>query len=622
MRISSFTIKNYKGFYDPQTLGLSPGFNIVVGQNNVGKTALLEALGLKFTAMFHKSLASLPRSTTPPNPTSVAMVTFSLGGEELKDILLGTGSFFVPVPATIQEPRNKGKEVLDQILTMNEVSFSVAFSSSSEGGQANIEMVSVPTHGLYEPMPSGDMGINFFEVTPTPDRTGFSFKEPKYYPPQNDFGFIVASVLRERIYSFRAERLNVGRCGFGTSAVLAPNASNLPEVLSVLHGSNPPRFRQFNSLVKEIFPSIFEISVRNVPNNNLEITVWTEDPALQREDLAIPLSESGTGIGQVLAILYVVLRSEFPRTIIIDEPNSFLHPAAARKLIGILRTQFAQHQYLVSTHSPEILRTANPATLSLIRWTDRKSTLESLDVNQISEVTKCLNEVGAKLSDVFGADQIAWVEGSTEEQCYPLILEKLGNRPLLGIAIVAVRNPSDLLGKRPSVAMIWEIYSKLSAGNALIPPAIAFVFDRERRTEEEMEDLRRRSGNRVHFMLRCMFENYLIDPVALAAVMADLPSFREIPVTQQQIEEWLISNGGKRDYIQDATERVDISNSEWLERVNGAKLLSDLFANLSNSREEYRKTVHSIKLTEWLIKRKPEALFELRDFLLKCLSEN
>jgi len=53
----------------------------------------------------------------------------------------------------------------------------------------------------------------------------------------------------------------------------------------------------------------------------------------------VPLSESGTGVGQVLAILYVVFTSEYPRTIVIDEPQSFLHPGAVRKLFEARRVQ-------------------------------------------------------------------------------------------------------------------------------------------------------------------------------------------------------------------------------------------------------------------------------------------
>lgn len=46
MRISSFRISNYKSFIDSGEINLSPGFNVIIGQNNVGKTALFHLLKL------------------------------------------------------------------------------------------------------------------------------------------------------------------------------------------------------------------------------------------------------------------------------------------------------------------------------------------------------------------------------------------------------------------------------------------------------------------------------------------------------------------------------------------------------------------------------------------------
>src|SRR5208283_5819881 len=96
---------------------------------------------------------------------------------------------------------------------------------------------------------------------------------------------------------------------------------------------NAARFRELNKQLNAILPQVRWVSVRSVDQSQVEIVVWAHDPESQREDLAVPLLESGTGIAQVLAILYVVMTSERGQAIIIDEPQSFLHPGAARKLI-------------------------------------------------------------------------------------------------------------------------------------------------------------------------------------------------------------------------------------------------------------------------------------------------
>jgi hypothetical protein len=117
-----------------------------------------------------------------------------------------------------------------------------------------------------------------------------------------------------------------------------------------------------------------------------------------------------------------------------------------------------------------------------------------------------------------------------------------------------------------------------------------------------------------------MYENYLLIPEALQAVLSGLPSFQSASLSVEQVKEWLEVNGGKRAYIDEPTERVDITTRTWFENVNGAKLLHDLFAGLSENREEYRKTVHSVQLTEWLIENSPNSLAGMKNFLESILA--
>ena len=60
MYISKITVANYKCFLEPTTLELGPGFNVIVGQNSSGKTALLEALSLSFGHVPHRSAFDFP----------------------------------------------------------------------------------------------------------------------------------------------------------------------------------------------------------------------------------------------------------------------------------------------------------------------------------------------------------------------------------------------------------------------------------------------------------------------------------------------------------------------------------------------------------------------------------
>src|SRR5262249_857352 len=148
--------------------------------------------------------------------------------------------------------------------------------------------------------------------------------------------------------------------------------------------------------------------------------------------------ESGTGISQVVAILYVAITAKTPRVIVVDEPNSFLHPGAAKKLIDILKGY--RHQYIFTTHSADIIRTVAPDLLHLVRWNGASSTIEALEAEARTDQERLLAELGVRLSDIFGSESVLWVEGPTEELCFPLLLKHLGIALSAATAIVAVRS--------------------------------------------------------------------------------------------------------------------------------------------------------------------------------------
>jgi hypothetical protein len=290
-----------------------------------------------------------------------------------------------------------------------------------------------------------------------------------------------------------------------------------------------------------------------------------------------------------------------------------LHPGAAKKLIEIFKelgknSRFPEHQYIISTHSPTIIAAAEPATITMLRYAESCETLVStMNSEKAGELRTLLDEVGVSLSDVFGMDKILWVEGPTEEKCYPLIITNILKKPLRGVQILAVKNTGDLEGKRAHI--IFDIYDKLSGSQNLFPPAVGFLFDKEERTEQQMKDLRKRSLNPVEFLSRRMYENYLLHPEAIASVLNDLDTNQEKVVESSDVEVILLES--KKAHFPKGIADVSL--------IDGANVLKDIFPKLSNSRVTFLKTRDSLKLTEWLITNHPESLIEISEILDKIL---
>jgi hypothetical protein len=564
----------------------------------------LEALSLQMGDNPHRSLNIIPKRTNKTSPVSKLVVEFDVDKDELYELLQYLGPDIYLPSDNLNSVQSLASRFARSIGEHN------LFSCEYQSGDI-IASYFVP-YGNLQSNRSVNLLIN---------NNKFQIKIPDFISVSTDKLYPAALVrlLRTRIYFFKAERLNIGDYQIGTENQLAPNASNLPGVLHYLLTTNPRRFERFNEYVNKIFPDIKQVTVPPIGPHTARIFIWPVDPKSEREDLAMQLSECGTGIGQILAILYVVLNSNYPGTILIDEPQSFLHPGAIRKLFGILKQDFPQHQYIIATHSPIVVSAANPETFILLSKIEAETRIRIINSSETKQLGLYLAEVGARLSDVFGAENILWVEGKTEELCFPLIYEKVVKKQLFDTAILAVRQTGDFEGKQSKT--IFEVYQRLCQGKSLLPPAIGFIFDREGRTPQQQEDLIRQSNGSICFLPRRMFENYLLNPKAVSSVMSKVNDFRSTPIQPREIEVWLETNRWNKRYFRKNVNDKDRTDEFWLKNVHGAKILEDLFTEFSAQRVTYDKVVHGLALTEWIIENSPVDIEEISHLIVTILQK-
>jgi hypothetical protein len=213
--------------------------------------------------------------------------------------------------------------------------------------------------------------------------------------------------------------------------------------------------------------------------------------------------------------------------------------------------------------------------------------------------------VGARLSDVFAADRVLWVEGKTEALCFPRIVTKLLKRHLARTAIVEVVETGNFESKdAPRVA---EIYRRLASAAQLVPPAIGFVFDREYRSEQKRSELNTACQGLAVFLPRYCYENYLLHAGAIAAVLGR---------PEADVERWLADHAADDQFFRGAEVLgYDTRPRRIIRDARGSLILEELFWELSGQTVEYQKVKHGPQLTDWLIEHAPEALTELGDLL-------
>ena len=119
----------------------------------------------------------------------------------------------------------------------------------------------------------------------------------------------------------------------------------------------------------------------------------------------------------------MLVTSTEPRLLLIDEPTSFLHPAAVRELVAIIkRGEFSQHQVVVVTHSADVVADLEPDHVIVLKREAETCTVTEFDSAHVGAMRSATRELGADFHTVFGFEHVVFVEGPTEEDVFPLLL--------------------------------------------------------------------------------------------------------------------------------------------------------------------------------------------------------
>jgi len=425
------------------------------------------------------------------------------------------------------------------------------------------------------------------------------------------------------VFFFKAERYSLGRSQHIHATRLNTDASNLPAILDTLSATRGDLFNELVDHLREIFPTVGNLSVRPHPQhqNQNEILVWPTEK-MGRAELSFPLDSSGTGVAQAVAILAAIMTFD-KAIIIIDEISSFLHPAAAKALLRIIQTRYGHHQYIISTHSPEVIGFSNPRTLQLVRRNGYASTVEELPLDRVEMLREVADHLGVSMSDVFAADRIIWVEGVTEELCFPYLYQELVGALPRGLAFLSVVAPGDFLTKRRTRELVYEVYSRLSSASSALTVSVAFSFDSEKLSNSEKEEMTKESKGRVQFLPRRHLECYLIDPEAISVFITARDGAASGHITPEAAAAALRSKALEpRFKINIDWDGQNLGDENWLAQVDAARLINDVCQTLSEGRGTFSKTEDSLELVKFLVADRPAALDGLARYIESLVSKS
>ena len=597
MHIERVEIENYKGFLERQVLQFEPGFNLLVGANNSGKTTVLDVLDIPPNLNEpHRSVRTIPVYGGASVGNSKYEATLAMQFEELRQ-MVGWNQVMLP----IREPRfgetaeSLGMKAREFAAANGQTQWRVSFEagaavSSVLGG----DLIS----GTADPRQSGALNAVLF-----------SYTQPDGEPSIQTAGFggagsTIASYFnsfRSRIYRFNARRQPGTEFGNSPNTVLDREAASLPYFINHLQTTDAHGHRLLCEWISRIFPSVKW--VQSPPNNGglFQLKCLPQKPEERRDDLATPLARMGTGIGNIIAILYVVLTSRQPQVIAIDEPNAFLHPRAVRELLAILEAEGKQHQFILTAHSSDVLTAVRARTISLLEFDGVVTTVKQVGPQSLHALRGGLADLGIRVTDLHGKDRVLWVEGTTEELVMPALLRFACPEIAAGTAVLRVERTGTFSRKGVEPQEVARLYERLSTSSAFVPPMTCILLDGERKTTEERREMETSSQGRLRFLDRRMLENYLLDAEAIAAVLLELGETTTLGVVEQSL----------------AASWANVPSAD-LSSIDGASVLASVFSDVSETRHEFRKTRDVPTLIEYLIEHYPVRLGPLRNCLRRA----
>jgi predicted ATPase len=173
-----------------------------------------------------------------------------------------------------------------------------------------------------------------------------------------------------------------GFCNSTDYGYLVEDGSNLPAFLYRMQETKPKHFKILEFTVKSIAPFIDRLHLQpdEVNPNQIELR-WKE----KGHDNLFNAYSLSDGTLRFICLCTLLLQPDPPNTIIIDEPELGLHPAAITKLSAMIHSASESAQIIVSTQSINLLDQFNPEDIVVVEREDDQTVFKRLSKEELGE---------------------------------------------------------------------------------------------------------------------------------------------------------------------------------------------------------------------------------------------
>jgi predicted ATPase len=269
---------------------------------------------------------------------------------------------------------------------------------------------------------------------------------------------------------------------------------------------SPEHFQHFKSLAEETWHGL---RVEQVSNNGNNLSMLVTDG-----DFAAEVAWMGHGLQMWLQTIWFVAKTPVDTTVVLDEPDVYMHPDLQRKLYRLIKARFAQA--IIATHSVEIMAEADPSDILIINNKRKRSAYANTEPGVQILVDQLGGIHNVHLARLWNAKKVILLEGKDLT-----ILKTFHGKifPNADIPLDAIPNLSIGGWGGWAHAIGSSMAFKNAAGDRI---SVYCIFDSDYHTTTEQHDRHdqaKERGINLHIWTRKEIENYLLNPTVIARVI-------------------------------------------------------------------------------------------------------
>lgn len=249
-----------------------------------------------------------------------------------------------------------------------------------------------------------------------------------------------------------------------------------------------------------------------------------------RHNLVGPLNMLSEGLRSIYALslleAYIDEENTLPSIIMMEDPEIYLHPQLQKSASEILYRLSKKNQVIFSTHSPNLIFNFSSRQIREVVLNERYFTT----IHTETDVDEILDDLGYTANDLMNVSFVFIVEGKQDSNRLPLLLEKYyseiydENGNLQRISIVPVNSCTNI-----------KTYANLKYINKLyLKDQFLMIRDSDgknpkylkkqlcsyysKRSSEDVGNLPRVEPKNVLILKYYSFENYFLDPKVMAKI--------------------------------------------------------------------------------------------------------